>query len=479
MVDVNKVLVKSRKRLIRLARENPCEFIERMVKIEDKTENCIVAFKLWKEQKEAVRAFHENKKTVVLKARQLGFSWLSLSYAVSQMIAKPGFMVLCFSQGEKEAKEMIRRVGKVILPNMIGLFGDGGPIRFVALKETVTIIFPDGRESVMQAMPSSADSGRSLSADLIIFDEWAMHPFAAELFDAVFPTINRPNGKFIGLSTMKRGTYFEDVVVNYEEKGFYRVFIPWSADPRRTVEWYEETWKALGDKTLQEYPATVEEALTIPGGAFFPEFDTRVHVVTPLEEGERKKLIYYQCIDYGLDKLSIRWICVDTKGTCRVYREFDCPDLIISEAAREIRRYWEAEGKPKAVFAPPDMWNRETGSGKSRFDLFIENGVVLIRSSNDIAAGCAALKELLYHEEGKAPRLLFERDRTAKCIYDFSKIQKDKKRLDIYAKEPHDLTHGVDAIRYFAVMYIQKTPEEMTVNPAVKNYWEQRRYRRR
>ena len=151
--------------------------------------------------------------------------------------------------------------------------------------------------------------------------------------------------------------------------------------------------------------------------------------------------------------------------------------MIIPEAAREIRRYWEAEGKPKAVFAPPDMWNRETGSGRSRADQFRENGVVLLKSSNDIAAGCSALKELLYHEEGKSPRLLFERDRTAKCIYDLSKIQKDKKRPDIYAKEPHDLTHGVDALRYFAVMYIQKTPEEVVVNPAVEHYWQRRRNR--
>lgn len=479
MCSVEKVMKKAREKMINLAKEKPSEFIERMVKIEDKTTNTIVEFKLWKEQKEALLSIDENKKNVILKARQLGFSWLCLAYAVTKMIANEGYRVLCFSQGETEAKEMIRRVGQVVLPNMESLIGDGGIAEYVALKETVKIKFPDGRESVMQAMPSTGRGGKSFSADLIIFDEWAEHPFAEMLFGSAYPTINRPGGKFIGLSTMVKGTFFEEVVVNFEDKGFNRIFIPWYADPRRDAVWYEETRRTMGERILWEYPATVEEALTVPGGAFFPEFDTRVHVVTPTDENVRKKRIYYQSIDYGLDMLSIKWISVDENGRCRVFREFDKPDLIISEAAREISRFWEEDGKPKAVFAPPDMWNRETGSGKSRFDIFRENGVVLTKSSNDLAAGCAALKEMLYYEAGEVPKMVFERDKTAVATYTISKIQRDKKRCDVYAKEPHDLTHSVDALRYFAVMYTQKSPKEIVKNTAAMHYRMQMKNKRR
>jgi hypothetical protein len=249
------------------------------------------------------------------------------------------------------------------------------------------------------------------------------------------------------------------------------VFIPWYADPRRDKEWYEETRKVMGDKILQEYPATIEEALTIPGGAFFPEFSAAVHVCEPTEKKDRDGHIYYQCMDYGLDMLSVRWVDVDEDGNCKVYREFDESNLIISEAAREIRRYWIEEGMPKAVLAPPDMWNRETTTGRSRAEIYRENGVELTKSSNDIAAGCAALKELLYHE-GRVPKMMFERDRTARCIYDLSKIQKDKKRADIYAKEPHELTHGVDALRYFAVYYIQNAPKQKEEGAVSKHYRE-------
>lgn len=479
-IDVQEVLKKARKKAVSLSQTDVVKFIENFVYFEDKDKGEVCLFKLWKEQKEAVLSIDENKKTVILKARQLGFSWLVCAYAVTKMIANPGYRVIILSQGEKEAKELIRRAGVVILPRMSFLIGEGGIAKINSKTEKVEIVHHDGQKSVMEAFATSGDGGRGFTGDLLIFDEWATHSYAERTYTAAYPTINRKNGgKFIGLSTMERGTLFEDIVVNFEEKGFNRIFIPWYADPSRDAKWYAETVEAMGkDKTLQEYPATVEEALTIPGGSFFPEFDTRVHVVTPLSDEVRKRLIYYQTMDYGLDMLSVKWICIDEKGLGRVYREVDCPDLIVSEAAREIRRYWAEEGEPKLVLGPPDMWNRETSTGKSRFDLFRENGVVLTKSSNDLAAGCAALKELLYHEEGKSPRLVFERGRTETCVYTLSKIQKDKKRPDIYAKEPHELTHSVDALRYFAVMYIQKTPEEVVVNKAALHYRQQMRYRR-
>ncbi len=476
-IDYAELMKEARKRTLKIAKTDSCKFIENFVKIESKEEGELIPFKLWKEQKEALLSIDEHKATVVLKARQLGLSWLVISYAVKEMLARPGYVVLIFSQGRDEAEEMIRRAGKVIMPNLKGLEGEGGIKGYKPNTAELTIYHNDGRESVMTAFATTGKGGRGFTADLIIFDEWATHAFAAELFKAALPTINREgSGKFIGLSTMTRGTLFEDVVVHYKEKGFNRVFIPWYADPRRNAKWYEDTKKILGDGILQEYPATVEEALMIPGGAFFPEFDTNVHL------RDAKSLdgcIYYISIDYGLDMLSIRWVSVDSKGRCRVYREFDKSDLIVSEAAREIKRYMPGEGKPISILAPPDMWNRETQSGRSRADIFRENGVLLTKSSNDIAAGCAALKELLYHDEKTEPRMTFERGCTARCVYDLSKIQKDKKRSDIYAKEPHELTHGVDALRYFAVWYIQSAPVVEKETSVAKHFKEMRRRKKR
>lgn len=83
-----------------------------------------------------------------------------------------------------------------------------------------------------------------------------------------------PPGRRTGdsLSTIRLGTLFEEIFTN-PDNGFHKLFLPWYADPARGEAWYARTLGALGeDKTMQEYPASVEEALSVraghvPGGA--------------------------------------------------------------------------------------------------------------------------------------------------------------------------------------------------------------------
>ena len=160
-------------------------------------------------------------------------------------------------------------------------------------------------------MPSSPGSGRSFTANLIIFDEWAFQPFAEEIWKSGFPTINRPTGgQVIGLSTIERGSFFEEVFTN-RDNGFNKIFIPWYADPRRDEKWYEDTKKAMGDAITQEYPATIEEALTVPGGSYFPEVNERN---TVSKEQLKGNLIRYCSLDYGLDMLSVHWYQINSAG---------------------------------------------------------------------------------------------------------------------------------------------------------------------
>ena len=47
--------------------------------------------------------------------------------------------------------------------------------------------------SSVKGLVSTPKAGRSITADLIIFDEWAYHENAEEVFAAAYPTINRPD----------------------------------------------------------------------------------------------------------------------------------------------------------------------------------------------------------------------------------------------------------------------------------------------
>jgi hypothetical protein len=108
--------------------------------------------------------------------------------------------------------------------------------------------------------------------------------------------------------------------------------------------------------------------------------------------------------------------------------------------------------------APPDLWSRSQETGKSRAIIFSENGLNLTKCSNDLAAGCAALKEYLKHDAGKKSKLTAYGNCAKEAYRCLTKIQHDEKKPIVYAKDPHDLTHSVDALRYFCVYWI---------NPAV------------
>lgn len=445
-------------------------FIDTYGHIEDKdADELIQPFSMWKEQREALDSIMKHRLNVVLKARQLGISWLVMHIVAHLVLTDSGKTAICLSKNEEDAKELIRRVGVILrwCPELVAEKDHeptnwDGPI-FNATALTLTIRFPQGGESVVKGLPSSPGAGRSLTANLVVFDEWAFQQFAEEIWTAAFPVINRPTGgKVVGLSTIDRGSLFEKIFTD-TDNGFNKVFIPWFADPRRDKEWYERTKRALGDLVTQEYPASIEEALLVPGGSYFPEVKRDIHETEELLTGKTNK---YVSLDYGLDMLSVHWIEIDTNGNALVYRTYRAPNLTVSQACGAIQSISRDE-TIELYLAPPDLWNRRQETGKSVFDIFHEYGITLTKVSRDMFDGCISMKEWLKPVDGK-PALRFLKgycDSTINCL---QKIQKDKNNPNVYAKTPHDLTHDVDSLRYFCVYWTRKPKTE---NKTVKKKW--------
>ena len=459
---------------IEYCRDNIEYFIDAYGHIEDKDAvEIIQPFKMWEAQREALKSIMNHKFNVILKARQLGFSWLVLHYACWMLLTMEGRTAIGLSQKEDDAKELVRRLG-FILANMDELIQDdkkkpenwAGPV-YIQTALKIEIIFPSGLVSTFTGMASAPGAGRSLTANLIIFDEWAFQPFAEEIFTSGFPTINRPTGgQVIGLSTIDRGSFFEEVFTN-PDNGFNKIFIPWFADPRRDAEWYENTKKALGDLITQEYPASIEEALQVPGGAYFPEVNAKNTISRELLDDNRR-VIRYVAIDYGLDMFSAHWIMVDSRGKAQVYKEYDSPNKTISEAAGILLGMSEDE-TIELYLAPPDLWNRRQETGKSAAAIFSECGVDLTKTSNDMLSGCLAMKEWLKPKENDQSDLTIYEDSAPNLYKCLQKIQKDKKKPNIYAKQPHDITHDVDSLRCFCVWWTN-TAEDKTEKQR-KAFW--------
>jgi len=442
----------ARENEIRYCGKNLIYFMKKYGHYEDKdADELIQSFSnIWPEQEEALRGIETNRLNIILKARQLGITWLALNYAVWKMLTRPGRTVLGMSRSEDEAKELIRRVRVILgaIPELVKEKGKGN-IWFEYTALTVTIHFPNSPVSVMQCFASSENAGRSFTADLLIIDEWAAQSFAREIWGSIYPTVNRPTGgQVIGISTNQRGTLFEDLYTG--DNSFNKIFIPWYADPRRTEEWYQNTKRDVGEVLMaQEYPASVEEALSTPGGAFFPEVTDR-SILT--DEPLKQNLVTYFVMDYGLDMFAGYFINRDAFGNSQVVTEIYEPNKTVGEAAAIIKDY--SKDYNVALFlAPPDLWNRSPQTGKSVALLFNEYGINLTKVNNDMAAGCLALKELLIHPEDGKSRLTILNKCAPNLLRCLKKIQHDERKPKVYAKQPHELTHAVDAARYFAIYW--------------------------
>lgn len=441
-------------------------FIDKYGHIEDKDNpvDIIQPFTMWEAQRETARSIKTHRLNIALKARQLGISWLAAHDMAHELGCFDGHTAICLSKSEEEAKELVRRVG-VVLRYANELFAEqgyepkgwNGPV-FKCTALTVEIYFPDsGKTSKLQGLASSPGAGRSFTANLVVFDEWAFQQFAREIWEGAYPTINRPTGgRVFGLSTIARGSLFEQLFTD-PDNGFNKIFIPWNADPRRDEEWYEKTKRALGDGITAEYPSTIEEALMVPGGAFYPEVKRDTHETKEEFKGNIKR---YCAIDYGLDALAAIWIMKDTEGNELAYRCLKEPNLTIKQAC-ELLVSRSAYEHIDAYIAPDDLWNRRQETGKSVADIFYENGVNLFKVNRDMFNGCIQVKEhIAVNEHTGKPQLMFLYGTCDILIHDMQKIQKDKAKPTIYAKNPHELTHLNDALRYYCTFWTTKAGQE-------------------
>ncbi len=479
-------------------------FINDYVKIEDRdVEGIVIPFRLWDSQKPILETFLKERLVQIMKANQLGLTWLIIAYGTWRLINNAGYSVKAISETEIKAKEIIRRIDFILrhLPNwMIAKEKNDTLVWYEATVLTITFHHPpkNGKfqeDSVIQAFASSPTAGASFTANLFLFDEWALQEYAREIWTYAFPTINRPTGgQVIGISTIERGTLFEDIW--RADNGFKKIFLGWFADPRRDQKWYDNTIKELGrDETLKHYPATPEEALAIPGGAFFGEFSSLVHIRNPLPEIPQW-YIKYRVLDYGIDMLACYFIYIDDKGFARIYKEIHQPGLVISQAAywvlkesnanvpmsiakwdilslKEKKEISKTGEKFYCTFAPPDLFSRESQTGRASSDIWLENGIVLTRTKNNLEEGCRALTEWLHPivmqneqtgDEYTTSRLTIDKDKkdpnkscAPNLVRSLLNIQKDKQRPEVYANQPHNLTHSVSSMTYFCTE-IMRTP---------------------
>ena len=140
----------------------PAHFLERYCQVYDATARVWLPFGLWPAQREVLIDLEQHRLTVILKARQLGLSWLVVGWALWLMLFQPAATVLFFSKRDQEAVRLLafRRRG------MLDRLPDWLRPALVADHDH-NIELANG--SVGLAFPTTG--GRSYTASLVVVDE--------------------------------------------------------------------------------------------------------------------------------------------------------------------------------------------------------------------------------------------------------------------------------------------------------------------
>ena len=225
------------------------------------------------------------------------------------------------------------------------------------------------------------------------------------------------------------------------------VFIPATVEDNtallRCSPGYVRLLSALPEDLRRAYRYGDWEAL---GGNYFTEFDEAAHTAEPFSLPE--SWTRYRAFDYGLDMFACAWFAVDGEGRSWLYREYAAPGLVAGEAARQMLLHTLPGEEIEATFAPPDMWSRQRETGRTIADIFFECGVPITRAPNARAQGHLLIKEALRARPDGRPGLVIFRSCRG-TIDDLKEIQSDPRDANDCAREPHEPTHRVDALRYY------------------------------
>ena len=229
--------------------------------------------------------FEEAKNVWVLKARQLGLSELAGEYGFKVAVTEPNSEILVISKDLADAKYFLKRR---ILPKIRAAYAmelPGGQKfpwpAYTDNTDTGKILFANG--SVIEAMSSDNEQGRSRTPRLIILDEIRhfSHKDGAELLSGLMPAIqDNAQAQMICISTAKFGSWYNDITKKAmagEMPDFTFVFVPADTRPERTAEWMARAKKNWAKSSMfdLEYPMKPEDCFQSREGAVFPTFDPK------------------------------------------------------------------------------------------------------------------------------------------------------------------------------------------------------------
>jgi hypothetical protein len=226
--------------------KDPEYFLKTYVKIQH-PEKGVIPFETYEFQDDCLRAFEANRFNIVLKSRQLGLSTITAGYALWMALFHKDKSILVIATKLPTALNFIKKV-RVMLESIPQWLVLGGKPDI----KKQDIEFSNG--SVIKAIPTSDDAGRSESLSLLIVDEAAFVRDFEEIWTGLYPTLSA-GGRAILLSTPNGvgGQYYK--LWTEAEAGtnsFNTIKLPWHVHPEHDKEWFDKETKNLSRRQVAQ-----------------------------------------------------------------------------------------------------------------------------------------------------------------------------------------------------------------------------------
>lgn len=218
--------------------------------------------------------------SIILKARQIGITWLAAGYVLWKLLTLPGTRALVVSINEDEAIKVVNRIFDMFnsLPEHLRFDAKiSRPTRETRPTTLIEWTFPDGRISSCVGLPSTRRAGHGETATVVLLDEYSRHEYARDSWKATFPTADN-GGQVVVVSTANgvsnaqtgEGNYFHHLWVNAEEYRLDQQFLAWDLHPGRDANWYETNARSLPPlDRAEQFPLSPEDAFISTGACWF------------------------------------------------------------------------------------------------------------------------------------------------------------------------------------------------------------------
>jgi len=207
----------------------------------------LIGFKTYPYQDDLLDNYNDFRFNIILKARQLGISTITAAYCVWFMLFHKEKNIVVLATKFSTAANLVKKV-KSMMKNL----PDWMKVATISIDNRTSFELSNG--SLIKAVPTSEDAGRSEALSLLVVDEAAHVEKMEDIWTAIYSTL-ATGGRCIALSTPKgTGNWFHKTYVNAVdgENEFNPINLMWDVHPERDKAWFEKETKNMSKRQIAQ-----------------------------------------------------------------------------------------------------------------------------------------------------------------------------------------------------------------------------------